>query len=121
MLSIGMLLLLMHLLGFALGVGASTAKLALASVPGIQMQQVPHGQRCQGRTKREGTGGRPPGAGPVERRSRRSRAWIEAFLQKRETIDGRRHKPQFRGDDEELAALLDWLGSLTATNGAVKK
>lgn len=72
------------------------------------------------RSEKEPEGDRPaPDLSSVG--SRRSRAWIEAFLQKRETIDGRRHKPQFRGDDEELAALLDWLGSLTATNGAVKK
>ena len=37
-----------------------------------------------------------------------ARRWI----QQEELIDGEKHKKPFKGTDEELEAILDWLGSL---------
>jgi len=35
---------------------------------------------------------------------------VKAFLQGDGQIDGKKHKMSFKGSDEELAALIDWLG-----------
>lgn len=40
------------------------------------------------------------------------REWIDKFIHKKETLEGKKHKIEFRGDDKELKALLDWLTSL---------
>lgn len=38
--------------------------------------------------------------------------WITKYLQKTETIDGKKHMKKFRGTDEELATLAAWLETL---------
>ena len=37
---------------------------------------------------------------------------MAAFLRGEETVKGARHRKPFKGTDEELQAILDWLGSL---------
>jgi mono/diheme cytochrome c family protein len=49
--------------------------------------------------------------------SKHDAAWIEGFLQRRETLDGHKHKKKFRGTDEELQALVAWLTTLRAPGG----
>jgi mono/diheme cytochrome c family protein len=44
----------------------------------------------------------------------KSAAEIAAFLRKESEKDGQEHKKEFKGTDEELQAILDWLGSLEA-------
>lgn len=39
---------------------------------------------------------------------------LSAYLRKEEARDGEDHKKTFKGTDEELQAILDWLGSLEA-------
>jgi Cytochrome c len=39
---------------------------------------------------------------------------IAAFVRKEGERDGKDHKKPFKGTDEELQAILDWLGSLEA-------
>ncbi len=39
---------------------------------------------------------------------------IAAYVRKAEELDGKKHKKEFKGTDEELQAILDWLGSLEA-------
>ena len=39
---------------------------------------------------------------------------LAAFARKQAEIDGKPHKKEFKGTDEELQAILDWLGSLEA-------
>lgn len=40
---------------------------------------------------------------------------IAAYVRKEGEIDGKTHKKGFKGTDEELQAIIDWLGSLEAT------
>ena len=44
--------------------------------------------------------------------TKQKREWIDAYIHKKETLDGKKHKVLFRGDDAELKSLLDWLTSL---------
>lgn len=39
---------------------------------------------------------------------------VAAYVRKKSEIDGAQHKKEFKGSDEELQAILDWLGSLEA-------
>ena len=39
---------------------------------------------------------------------------IAAFVRKKSEIDGAQHKKEFKGTDEELQTIVDWLGSLEA-------
>jgi mono/diheme cytochrome c family protein len=51
-----------------------------------------------------------------------SEAWLEGWLHKKETKDGKRHPMKFIGGDKQMKTLADWLLSLktgaTASNGA---
>ena len=46
---------------------------------------------------------------------RRDREWLAQFLLREVELEGKPHKKEFKGDDEELQTLLDWLGTLTAS------
>ena len=39
---------------------------------------------------------------------------IAAYVRKEGELDGKTHKKPFKGTDEELQAIIDWLGSLEA-------
>ena len=39
---------------------------------------------------------------------------LAAYLRKAGELDGKSHKKEFKGSDEELQAIIDWLGSLEA-------
>ncbi len=39
---------------------------------------------------------------------------IAAYVRKEGELDGKSHKKPFKGTDEELQTILDWLGSLEA-------
>jgi mono/diheme cytochrome c family protein len=39
-------------------------------------------------------------------------AWIQKFLRKQETLDGKKHKQKYRGSDADLETLATWLASL---------
>ena len=39
---------------------------------------------------------------------------LAAYLRKEGELDGKTHKKGFKGTDEELQTILDWLGSLEA-------
>ncbi len=41
-------------------------------------------------------------------------AEIAAYVRKKGELDGKTHKKPFKGTDEELQAIVDWLGSLEA-------
>lgn len=41
-------------------------------------------------------------------------AEIAAYVRKESELDGKSHKKPFKGTDEELQAIVDWLGSLEA-------
>ena len=41
-------------------------------------------------------------------------AEIAAYLRKETELDGKSHKKPFKGTDEELQAILDWLATLEA-------
>ena len=41
-------------------------------------------------------------------------AELAAFVRKEADLDGESHKKPFKGTDEELQTILDWLGSLEA-------
>ena len=41
-------------------------------------------------------------------------AEIAAYVRKEADLDGKSHKKPFKGTDEELQAILDWLASLEA-------
>ncbi len=41
-------------------------------------------------------------------------AEIAAYVRKESELDGKTHKKPFKGTDEELQAIIDWLGSLEA-------
>jgi hypothetical protein len=42
---------------------------------------------------------------------RHEREWIGKYVRKQIDFNGEAHKKEFKGTDEELAALIDWLGS----------
>ena len=42
-------------------------------------------------------------------------AEIAAYVRKEGELDGKTHKKPFKGTDEELQTILDWLGSLEAS------
>jgi mono/diheme cytochrome c family protein len=42
---------------------------------------------------------------------RHERAWIEQYVRKQIEFNGAAHKKEFKGTDEELAALIDWLAT----------
>ncbi len=46
--------------------------------------------------------------------SSREGEWLTLYLEKKETIDGNKHKKKFKGKDEQLVELVDWLVSLKA-------
>ena len=39
---------------------------------------------------------------------------IAAYVRKAGELDGKNHKKEFKGTDEELQTIIDWLGSLEA-------
>lgn len=39
---------------------------------------------------------------------------LAAYMRKEGELDGKTHKKEFKGTDEELQAIIDWLGSLEA-------
>jgi mono/diheme cytochrome c family protein len=39
---------------------------------------------------------------------------LAAYMRKAGELDGESHKKEFKGTDEELQAIIDWLGSLEA-------
>jgi len=39
---------------------------------------------------------------------------LAAYMRKTGELDGKEHKKEFKGTDEELQAIVDWLGSLEA-------
>ncbi len=41
-------------------------------------------------------------------------AEIAAYVRKEGELDGKSHKKPFKGTDEELQSIIDWLGSLEA-------
>ncbi len=41
-------------------------------------------------------------------------AELAAYVRKEADLDGKTHKKPFKGTDEELQAIVDWLGSLEA-------
>jgi mono/diheme cytochrome c family protein len=44
----------------------------------------------------------------------RTAEWISLFLQKKEALNEKKHMLKFKGDDEELAALANWILTLKA-------
>jgi hypothetical protein len=38
--------------------------------------------------------------------------WVESFLEKKETKDGKTHPMKFKGGDKQMTSLVDWLLSL---------
>ena len=56
----------------------------------------------------EDTGDRkPPDLSGVGKK--RTADWIQAYMLKKEAIEGQRHKKKFRGTEEELKTLSGWL------------
>ena len=62
----------------------------------------------------------------------RTAEWISLYLQKKETLNDKKHMKSFKGSDEDLAALVDWVLTLKpveedaskaekATDAAVEK
>jgi mono/diheme cytochrome c family protein len=43
---------------------------------------------------------------------RRTAKWIEGWLRRQETIEGKKHKKQYTGTDAQLADLVAFLGTL---------
>lgn len=41
--------------------------------------------------------------------ARRDAEWIERFLLRKELVEGKEHKKEFKGTKKELAALVKWL------------
>lgn len=41
--------------------------------------------------------------------SRHERGWFPKWLHREVEMNGQKHKKQFKGSDEELQALIDWL------------
>jgi len=46
---------------------------------------------------------------------KRDAAWITAWLQHKEKLDGKAHKGEFKGTDEQLQQLVQWLTELKKT------
>lgn len=44
--------------------------------------------------------------------TKKSFAELASFIKKNSQLDGKDHKKSFKGSDEELRAIVDWLGSL---------
>ena len=44
--------------------------------------------------------------------------WLSLFLQKKETLNDKKHMKKFKGSDEDLAALVDWLLTLKPAEAA---
>jgi mono/diheme cytochrome c family protein len=44
--------------------------------------------------------------------SKHDAAWMAKFVQKNESLNGKKHMIKFAGSDEELKALTQWLGTL---------
>lgn len=44
--------------------------------------------------------------------ARHNAAWISSFLQKEQTLNGKKHALKFKGTDQELGVLAAWLGGL---------
>ncbi len=42
----------------------------------------------------------------------RERAFLVAYIKREETLDGKKHKYKFKGTEQELATLVDWLAAL---------
>lgn len=68
--------------------------------------------------KDEETGRKPPDLSGVG--VKRSAAWIEGYLLKKEMIETRKHMKKFRGTDAELKTLAGWLESLKDEKAAAK-
>lgn len=51
---------------------------------------------------------------------RREESWLTAFLHREEPLDGKEHKKEWKGTDEELATLIAWLQSLGETAEAAE-
>jgi len=41
--------------------------------------------------------------------AKHDRAFLEKYLTKQETLDGKKHGKEWKGSPEELAAVIDWL------------
>lgn len=48
----------------------------------------------------------------------RDAEWLGKFLRHEQELDGAMHKKEFKGTDEELQALLEWLGTMRKAEGA---
>ncbi len=46
--------------------------------------------------------------------STRTAEWLDLYLQKKETIEDRKHMKRFKGTPEDRTALIDWLLTLKA-------
>lgn len=46
--------------------------------------------------------------------AKHDKEWMTKYVKKEEQLDGKSHKNTFKGTDEELQAIIDWLGSLEA-------
>lgn len=49
--------------------------------------------------------------------SRHSAEWMASWLRQEETLDGETHEREYKGSDEELKALVDWLATLKESSG----
>jgi mono/diheme cytochrome c family protein len=49
--------------------------------------------------------------------SRHDAEWIAKFVKREIQQNGADHKKEFKGSDEELQAIIDWLKALAAANG----
>ncbi|HXO18286.1 MAG TPA: c-type cytochrome [Thermoanaerobaculia bacterium] len=47
----------------------------------------------------------------------REAAWIEKWLKHEEAIDGKKHEKVWKGSDQDLANLIQWLGTLKTKQG----
>jgi hypothetical protein len=45
-------------------------------------------------------------------------AWMAGWLRQEETLEGEKHQREFKGSDEELKALVDWLVTLKAEDAS---
>jgi mono/diheme cytochrome c family protein len=66
-----------------------------------------HGLEAAGITKK--TKGGPPDLSTVG--SKHDAAWIQKWLNKEESLNGKKHMMKFSGTPEELTTLSTWLGS----------
>ena len=107
-------LLLVSLLGLAyLGLGLATPAPTLADDDGREIFlnescDACHGVRVAGIEPRRRRA-RRRGPDLTNLAARRTDAWLSRYLQQEIDLDGRRHKTGFKGSDEELQALVDWL------------